>query len=452
MLKRAGKIVLPLLICLVFMITLLPGCDNGTATTTTTKAPTTTSTTTPVKTTTPVETTTPTINADKIIIGASRSVTGPLSIYEQSAFGPIYKMWVDEINAAGGLEVGGKKLPIEMIVYDDASDPALLVKNLEKLCTEDKVDFLFGPCGTAMLFAAAPIADKYNKIMICAEGGCTTLEPKLGDFPYLFSVLNYSNHFQIPVFADICVELGLKTAYIAYISDLHGAEYNLTAQSEFTLKGITIVDSKSFPAGTKDLDSIINAAKAANADIFCCFAYPDENILAMNTLMTLDYNPKAVVFGPGANFGFFKAIFGDKLQGVMGEGAWNMKSSPKASEFVDKFIARYGEAGKAAFGAEDALLDWWGHLVYYSALEHFAQCIQKAVSLDNATVRELMATEKFETTLGTMWWDCANNGAGGGLLPYECYSGQIGQWQNGVFEVVDPGDKRTADPIIKPEW
>jgi hypothetical protein len=52
-----------------------------------------------------------------------------------------------------------------------------------------------------------------------------------------------------------------------------------------------------------------------------------------------------------------------------------------------------------------------------------------------------------------MWWDIFGNGKGGGLLPQECYAGQIGQWQNGFFEIVDPGEKRTAEPIYpKPDW
>ena len=65
-----------------------------------------------------------------------------------------------------------------------------------------------------------------------------------------------------------------------------------------------------------------------------------------------------------------------------------------------------------------------------------------------------MASETFETVIGPMWWDCGVDNAGGGLLPQEGYAGQIAQWQNGIFEVIDPGEKRTATEIIypKPPW
>src|SRR4030043_395519 len=212
--KRIGKYSLPIIICLVLLLTLVPGCAKE-------------------------------VTQTEILIGASRDITGPMAGFQDFGFAPIYKMWADEVNAAGGIDVGGKKLKVRIIEYDDGSDPAAITRNLEKLVTQDKVNFLFGPTGTASLFAAAPIASKYNKIIICGEGGATTLIPKLPSMPYVFSVLNFSDHFHLPVLADICNEVGAKSAYIMYMSDLHGAEYNLTAQSEFTLKGITVLDRKS---------------------------------------------------------------------------------------------------------------------------------------------------------------------------------------------------------------
>lgn len=410
--KRIGKYSLPIIICLVLLLTLIPGCTKE-------------------------------VTETEIVIGASRDITGPMAAFQSFGFAAVYKMWAKEVNAAGGIDVGGKKLNVRIIEYDDASDPAAVTRNIEKLVTQDKVDFLFGPTGTASLFAAAPIANKYKTIMICGEGGATTLEPKLPDMPYIFSVLNYSNHFQIPMFVDIAVAAGAKTAYICYMADLHGAEYNLTAQSEFTLKGITLLGSASIPPTITDLNPIIQEAKALKPDIFCMFAYPPNNVLFMQTAMALDFSPKAVLIGPGCNFEFFNLTFGAALEGVMGEGAWNRKSSPEANAFADKLLA----------AVELPNMDWWGAIVYYSSLQFFKQAIEKAGTLDNAKVREVMSKEKFKTVIGPMWWDCANGGKGGGLLPQACYAGQIGQWQSGIFQVIDIGSKRTADPIYpKPAW
>ena len=150
---------------------------------------------------------------DKIRIGAARPISGVNAIFEQAHFGPAYKIWVDDVNKAGGLTVAGKKLPIEMIVYDDQSDMDQSMRLLTKLMKEDKVDFVFAPCSTAFLFAAAGVTNANGYLLMSSEGGATTLEQEMakGSLPMFFQVLNYSNHAQMPALAEICTEVGIKT-------------------------------------------------------------------------------------------------------------------------------------------------------------------------------------------------------------------------------------------------
>jgi len=380
-----------------------------------------------------------------IVFGAARPLTGPFAVYEEMAFGPIYKMWVDEVNARGGLyiEEYGKRLPIELKIYDDGSDMGTMTSMLERLILEDEVDFILPPASTAFLFAAAPIANKHGYILMGAEGGGTTLTPLLPSLPYYFGVLNYSDHYQMPVLADILSDAGIETAAIMYLEDLHGVEYSGVAGIELTNAGIDIVMTKSVPLGVMDVSSIINQAKTLGAEAFLSFCYPDENFLAIGTAIALDYNPDVFLTGPGANFAFFAGVFGPAAEGIMGYGAWNTKSSAASEDFYEKFIALY----------DPGLLDWWGHNLYYAGLQFFEQAIEEAGTLDQAVIREVMATSTFDTILGPTWFDMTADGEGGGLLAEECYTGQVGQWQNGVFEVVDPGANRTAPPVIpKPAW
>jgi branched-chain amino acid transport system substrate-binding protein len=416
--KKILKISVPLILCLIIALPSfgLTGCGGGG------------------------------VAADKteILIGATRDITGPQAGFQTYGFAPLYKMWIEDINKAGGIDVGGKKLLVRLIEYDDASDTAACVRNIEKLCTVDKVDFLLGPTGTAMLFAAAPIANKYKTIMVCGEGGATTLEPVMANMPYIFAVLNYSNHYQLPMFTDLLVEKGAKTVYICFMNDLHGAEYNLTMQSECSLKGLTVVQAKSIPINITDFTPIINEAKELNPDVFCMFAYPDQNIPFMFTAMALDFSPKCLLIGPGCNFGFFPLTFGAALEGVCGEGAWNAKSSTAAAEFAARIEPLVGGAGN---------MDWWGADVYYAGLQFLQQAITKAGTLDTEKILEVYRTSHFQTVLGDMYWDIQGSGKGGGLLPKSCYLGQIGQWQNGIFEVVDNDKNNTAAFVYpKPPW
>jgi branched-chain amino acid transport system substrate-binding protein len=375
---------------------------------------------------------------DKIVVGMSRPLSGPLAVIGDSAFRPVYETWVDEVNAAGGIHVEeyGKKLPIELVVYDDKSDVGTMTRLTEKLIVEDKVDFLWPACGTAFIFAQAPIANKYGYVLVTAEGGATSIKEMLPSLPYTFVTLSFSDWYQLPVLADLLAEKSAKTAFIVYIADLHGIEYSGVAGIEFPKKEIDIVGVKSVPPDIKDLSPIIKEAKASNADVFCCFGYPDQIMPATGTSMELDFNPKAWIGGPGVNFGFYHTTFGPAVEGIMGFTTFSPKQSDAAKALADKLYA----------GKPEEIQDPWGHPLYWAGLEVWKQAIEKAGTLDQEKIREIIATEKFDTVLGQTWFE-------NGLLSKDCHTGEIGQWQNGVFEVVGPKDKATAEMIYpKPAW
>lgn len=387
---------------------------------------------------TPAEPTTPAKPAlppkDKIVIGQAVSLTGPLASGNAAASTPYYDLWVHDVNADGGIYVAeyGKKLPVELLIYDDKSDVGTMTKLLEKLITEDKVDFLLPPWGTAMLFAAAPITNKYEYILIGGAGGAEKLKEVIYDLPYFFSVLNFSNT-QIPALADILMELGVKKAAIMYLEDLHGIEFSDAAVPAFTAKGIDNVMVKSIPFGTKDLSLMLKEANSLSADAIIGFVYPDEAILATGQIMELNYNPKVYFMSVGPAFDFYGFIFGENIEGVMGGGAWNAKSTTRSQWFIDHY--------KSVTGQDVG--NWWGSLYFYASMEHFKQSIEKAGTLDQSKIRDVMATSRFDTVCGDYWYE---------EQFFVNHPGEIGQWQKGVFEVVDPGAKRTAPPIIKPAW
>jgi branched-chain amino acid transport system substrate-binding protein len=267
----------------------------------------------------------------------------------------------------------------------------------------------------------------------------------LPELPYVFGVLNYSDYYQIPALADIFEKKGIKNVAIIYINDLHGVEYYHTSLSEFLKKGINIVMAEAVPPYVEDIELVLKAARDSGADALCAYVYPPTVFSVVGQSMAIGYNPKAIVLGPGCNFQFYYDAFGPQiLEGLIGFGAYNKKSSPELAVWIDKFIAKFG-LGK---------MDWWGGAFYYAALQCFEQAVEKAGSLDNDKVRDVMAKEHFQTILGETWFEMTADGKGGGLLSKDCHPGEIGQWQNGTFEVIGPDNKMTTDEIIypKPNW
>ena len=370
---------------------------------------------------------------DKIVIGQAVSLSGPLSTSNAVVSAPYYDLWIKDVNAEGGIFVKeeGKKLPVELLIYDDKSEIGTMTRLLEKLILEDKVDFILPPWGTANLFAAAPIANKYGYILIGGAGGAEKL--KNFKLPYFFQSLNFAET-QVPALVDVLVELGVKKAAVVSHEDLHGVEYSAMAIPAMKAKGIDVVMKKNYPMGIKDMSPILKQAHTLGVDAFVSFSYPDECMLITGQAIELGLNFKALALSVGPAFGFYKNVFGDNIEGVIGGGAWNPKSSPGAKKFADHYREVTGEE----------MGNYWGSIYFYSAMQHFAQSVVKAGTLDQQKIREVMASEKFDTVLGPFWYDERQIAAN--------HPGEIGQWQKAVFEVVDPGAKRTAAPIIKPDW
>lgn len=380
-------------------------------------------------------------NKSSIVFGGSRSMTGVYAFFEQSAYGPIYKMWVDDVNAAGGLYIKelDKKLPVELKVYDDTSDLSTMTRNLEKAIVEDQVDFILPPVSTAFLYAAAPIANKYGKVLMGAEGGSATLKESIAKYPFFFSSLNFSDS-QAPALRDVFVEQGIQSAYIVYIEDLHGTEYSSAVIPALASVGIDIKGVKSVPADIQDMTSIIQDAMDTEADAFLCLTYPDQGFLALNQSIALEYNPKVWFMGSGGGFSSILAAYGEETcEGIMSWGAWNPKSSPAAAEYFEHFKEFWKDDPNVFY-------DYWGLVHYYAGLQCLQQAIEGAGTLDNAKVQEYLVNNHFQTVLGDTWFE--NN-----MIAADCFMGNVGQWQNGVFEVIDRTDKATGDPIVpKQPW
>lgn len=373
---------------------------------------------------------------DKIVIGQAIALSGPLVAGVQTAGGPVYELWVDEVNKNGGIYVKdyGKKLPVELLRYDDTSDIGTMTNLLEKLIVEDKVDFVFPPWGTAWLFAAAPIANKYGYILIGGPGGAGSL--KVFDLPYFFQVLNFAET-QAPALAGIYKEVGVKSVAVIFRGDLHGVEYGNDMVPYFQQAGIDVKMLESFPPDvTADFSPFLKKAQSLGVDAFFAACYPWETgpIVGQSIGYGINFNALFCSVGPYCPLTFRDAWGADVIEGVMGGGAWNAKSSPEAPAFIDKY--------KAFVGNEP---DYWGALFYYSSLQHFQQSIEKAGTLDQAKIRDVMATSTFDTALGPFWYDEDRY--------FVNHPGEIGQWQSGIYEVVDPGEKRTAPPEYpKPNW
>jgi branched-chain amino acid transport system substrate-binding protein len=189
--------------------------------------------------------------------------------------------------------------------------------------------------------------------------------------------------------------------------------------------------------GAKDLSPLLKEMKAANPEAVLFFCYPPETFLITRQSKEVGLNPKLFYCTIGVAFSPYREAFGaNVVEGVMGAGAWNPKVPyPGAKEFWDRMVKFAGGEGKT---------DWYGNAFCYSSVQVLEQAIEKAGTLDRKKIRDVIASETFDTVIGPVRFENQFNVQS---------PGEVGQWQNGAFEVVAGKEKRTAEPIYpKPAW
>src|SRR4051794_33572764 len=103
---------------------------------------------------------TPALSQETIKLGAPLALTGPLAdAGAKSKQG--YDISVSAINAKGGVDVGGKKMKLELVEYDYQSETNRAVQIVQRLINVDKVPFLLSPYGSGDTKATAVVAERY---------------------------------------------------------------------------------------------------------------------------------------------------------------------------------------------------------------------------------------------------------------------------------------------------
>lgn len=362
-------------------------------------------------------------------IGYAIARTGPWSAGAQITQEPNYIMWAEQVNAAGGLNVKGKKRKVELIGFDDRSEAETMVRTYEKLMASDKVDLILPPWGTGANFAVMPLIQKYGYPMVAPTA---TGRKLLGmKNPYFFAILQQPD-LMMSALAEFLKARNVKTAAVIHVDELFGLEQSTALEAAFKEKGIQIVEKKSYPLGVKDLKPVLNDIKAKNPDAFVALSYPPDTFLVTAQAREIAFNPKAFYASVGTAFPVYRDKLGPTVEGVMGLGTLNPKSSPAAKAYFDAHKARHNKEP-----------DRWASAHAWAGLQVMEQAVAK-VGLERKALRDAIASGEFDTVIGKVRFKNGENISTPGV---------VSQWQSGEFEVVWPPDRATSPALHpKPNW
>src|SRR6516225_9007942 len=382
---------------------------------------------------------------EPIKIGFGMALSGPLAVNGQQALLGA-QIWQEETNAKGGLL--GRS--VQLVYYDDQSNPTTIPGIYTKLIEFDKCDLVVSGYATNMVAPAIPVVMQKGKTFISLFALDANAEFK---YPKYFSVLPAGPRPKAAFtdgFFQIAGAQNPKPTTVALAAE--DAEFSRNAcdgaRENSDKYGFKIIYDKSYPPNTTDYTPIVRALQAANADLVIVCSYPLSSVGMVLAANELNLRPK--MFG-GGMVGLqgiaVKSKLGPKLNGIINYETWvpSEKMMAPAAEFFQKYQARAAAEGADPLGY---YLGGWGN-AYISVL---GEAVSGAKSTVDDKVADYLRQHEFKTIMGS--WRYGPNGewTKSGFLEVQYHDIKEGAgletWRGMSYQtVLTPAEHRTGNVI-----
>ncbi|WP_313388486.1 amino acid ABC transporter substrate-binding protein [Achromobacter aegrifaciens] len=225
--------------------------------------------------------------SDKIRVGMTVSSTGSFALASQSGVRGV-ELWVDDVNRRGGIEVKGKKYPVELVKLDDRSDKQMVTRVYERLIVDEKVDLVFAPFGSTLTAAAATVTERLGKYMMVWSAASDDL--------YKQGFKNMVSGTQMPVSAmlranmELAAKQGVKKVALLYSDEPFPAGLAEGGKEQAAKNGMEVMLFEKYPKGQKDFSTILQKARAAGAEALVPTSYEGDLISMTRQMKQLDIN------------------------------------------------------------------------------------------------------------------------------------------------------------------
>ncbi|WP_194755513.1 amino acid ABC transporter substrate-binding protein [Aliidiomarina indica] len=351
-----------------------------------------------------------------IKIGATMSQTGAYATQGSAALNG-YRLCEAHLNSSGGV----LQRPIELIVYDDESNAARAQELYSKLIEEDQVDAIWGPYGSTLTEAVAPITEAHRMVHVSPLAATTSIWEQGRE--YLFMVLPPAEVFLTGVIA-IAEQHGLEKIAVIQEDQLFPRAAGQGASEEVTERDMSLVLHETYPSGLSDFSDLADAIAASGAEVVAMAASALDDFIAMQNALT-DHGVELAFFGTSGAVQEFYDALGERAEGVLGLSAWEPTlDNPGVDEFTQSYRDRFDR--EPSFHAAGA----------YGTCQIWTEAVRRANSLTADSVRRELLDMDIFTVFGRFRVDERGY--------QEANQGVIIQWQEGEKVVVWPPDQAKA--------
>jgi branched-chain amino acid transport system substrate-binding protein len=281
-----------------------------------------------------------------IKIGAVLPLSGKFSA-SGKYFQQGYELATEEVNQGGGLDVGGRRMTVELILLDDGSDPTKSRSLVEQLVTQNKVNALLGGYDTVLVQAQLVVPDQY-KIPMVEGGGAASAIFARGN-KYLFGTLatieDLGNNTM--EFLKYWIDRGklpkpLKIA-LAWENTDHGKDYQAAVLkwAKDQRETFSVLLDQSFDLNASDFTSLLLQVKAANADAFLSDAHLPDFITMHRQYTQAGMYHQFVSYGARGPDQKGREALGPAADHLVAGLWWTPAlTSPQSQKFADKWKNR----------------------------------------------------------------------------------------------------------------
>ncbi|MGC9148395.1 MAG: amino acid ABC transporter substrate-binding protein, partial [Sulfolobales archaeon] len=387
---------------------------------------------------------------EKIVIGLSVPLTGSQGEVGTAGFIGIQAAikWVNEVY--GGVHLLGKTIPLELKYYDDESSKDKVISYTERLITVDKVHFLLSSYSSPLVFAQAPIAEKYNMLLV-NWGGASDLIHMQG---YKMVVMVWSPASQYMTQAiDALLSVNKQPKIVLLYKDDEFNRMVAEGVRNYSKKlGVEIVYDKAYPTDIKDFTPYLTAIAPLKADALIVGSHFADGQLLTKQLSDQNINFAFIAMNIAPCYMDYYKAFGNLTDGIICPSHWEIGASytpevaaklglewfgPSEDEFVKYYRMIVGDPNArppyhAASGAAAVLV--------------LVKAIEKAQSLDPIKVRQAFNDMRLATFFGEFKIDPATGNQVGHKMI-------LVQWQKGNLVVVWPPEVAKAKLMYPiPTW
>ena len=343
-----------------------------------------------------------------------------------------YELAVEDVNKAGGVMVKelGAKLPLELRMLDDESDPIKTVQRLESLASEQVLAYL-GGFGSDLHAAAAAVGDK-NKTPYVGVAFALYQVHQRG-LKYLFSPFPKSPDLAKSTF-DMMDSLSPRPTKVGLFVEKTdwGAELRELWNKEVTARKYEVVANEEYAPGSKDFSSMILKAKSAGAEAVLSLPNPPDGMAIAKQMKELALNARFYYFvraADGLSWGQNLGKDGDYF--VLAPG-WNPALKfPGVDQLKGRHQAKYNKPAEATTGPA------------YAAVQVLANALERANKLDRDALRDAIAATDLTTVIGPVKFNPDGTGQVVTIA---------NQWQGGKQVLVWPKEHAVGTLMAAKPW